>query len=375
MKRAIIFSICLLTAFACSSKNEGNGEVKEKCLMDFNRREMLMHWADEIIVPNYKKYEKNVDQLYLKIEQFLQSPTQESLQQARQSLLSAYTLWQTVAFYNVGPADTKNMIVYTNTYPANVQIIKENIEQERFSDLHLPSRASQQGFPAIDYLLNGIAQDDAAILAIYQGEKGEKNRKYLLKITQRLKKITNEVVDSWGEYRNVFVNNDGSSATASVDLMANAFLLYYEAYLRNPKVRFPSGATTGVVSPERVESLYTPSLSLPLLINSLTAMQNFFNGKATDVSKEGLSFKTYLDKSREITKGQDIAKKINEGFTNAITKAQALEKEGTLKQIIERENKKIVELHDIIQANVIPMKVDMLQAMCIAVHYADGDGD
>ena len=380
MRKIILLSLLSLFVVSCSSDkssnkdNDGGGTVVDN--NSFNRKAMLTHWANDIIIPSFEAYDNSVKELNNKVNAFNNDVNNANLIALRQALTDTYMQWQTVAFYEVGPAITNNLRAFTNTYPTNVKNIQENINSGDYR-LTSYSQTTQQGLPAMDYLINGIAQEDDAIVSVYKGEGGTKNRKYLVDVANRLKELSNHVITNWkGSYKNTFINNNGSSSTASVDLIANAYMLYYEKYMRNGKVRFPSGATLGNdVFPNKVESLYNPELSLPLLVKSLEAMQNFFNGKLNSSQSEGLGFKQYLDKYNEVKKGDDIAAKINKIFDNSIAKAKEMEDKNTLYNLLETNKEEVVQLHDIIHSNVINLKTDMFQALNIQVTYVDGDGD
>ncbi|MBV7441609.1 imelysin family protein [Weeksellaceae bacterium TAE3-ERU29] len=378
MKKIILLSLISLFVISCSSdKNSGGGgggNVVET--NDFNRKAMLTHWANDIIIPSFEAYDSSVEELNNKVNAFNNDVNTANLVALRKALTDTYMQWQTVAFYEVGPAVTNNLRAFTNTYPTNVTKIKENIDNDDYR-LTSYSQTTQQGLPAMDYLINGIAQGDNAIVDVYKGEAGAKNRKYLVALANRLKDLSSHVITTWkSSYKDTFINNNGSSSTASVDLIANAYMLYYEAYMRNGKVRFPSGATLGDNAfPNKVESLYNPELSLPLLVKSLESMQNFFNGRLSSSQSEGLGFKQYLDKYNEVKKGDDIAAKINKAFDNSIAKAKEMKNQGTLYNLLQTNREEVIQLHDIINSNVINLKTDMFQALNIQVTYVDGDGD
>ena len=85
-------------------------------------------------------------------------------------------------------------------------------------------------------LLYGLGDtDDVIVTELSKAEYSE----YLLSLTDRLKDISTQVLSDWqGGYRDSFVNNNGSGATASVDKMVNDFLFYYEKFLRAGKLVF-----------------------------------------------------------------------------------------------------------------------------------------
>lgn len=375
MRKIAIFIVSAVLAGSCTSsdtRGQGGAVHCEQCLSDFDRKATLTHWADDIIIPNYEEYNQSILSLKTQAETFVQAPSLQRLAELKEALSHTYLLWQTVAPFEMGKAKAVDLRFYTNVYPTNVNKIIENIEQQKL-DLKLPDSNTQQGLPALDYLVNAVAESPAQIVEKY---KDEKYQKYLLAVIDRLQDITQLVVEDWqNSYRTKFIENDGASANGSIDLLANDYLLYYEKYMRNGKVRFPSGAATGKAYPEDVESRYNPELSFSLLIKSLETMQNFFNGRRFANQPKGLGFSTYLEKYHKITGGKDIATAVNSKFDEAIEYTQKIKENTTEYELIKTNNKAMLELHDIIQSNVINLKVDMFQAMGISVQYVDGDGD
>ncbi|MRJ07760.1 peptidase M75 superfamily protein [Ornithobacterium rhinotracheale] len=376
MKKIVFLALVSFVISACSSSDSRNGGGSancEQCIKEFNRKATLTHWADAIIIPNYETYNQSIGSLKLKAENFTNSPSVENLALLKSALSNTYLLWQTVAPFELGKAKAVDLRDYTNVYPTNVKKIEQNIAQQKL-ELNLPDTNTQQGLPALDYLVNGLAQTPDKIVQKYQDDK---YKKYLIAVVDRLQYITQLVVDDWkNSYREKFIQNDGTSAVSSVNVLANDYLLYYEKYMRNGKLRFPSGAATGKAYPEKVESYYNPELSFPLLIKSLQTMQNFFNGKRFSNQPKGLGFSSYLDKYHKITGGENISDNVNRKYDEAIALCQKMMKEGeTLENEIKTNNKAILELHDVIQSNIINLKVDMFQAMGVSVQYVDGDGD
>lgn len=361
----IVLSAFLL--FSCSS--DSGGEPKQVEPSGFNRTAMLTHWANDIIIPAYADLTQVNSKLQDDIQQFVDTPNQTNLENARASFRMAYITWQKAAFFEVGPAKNENLRQYFNIYPTHTTNIKNAVAKSDYQ-LHLTSNASIQGYPALDYLLNGIGADDNQIIQIYTtNTQAQDYKRFLLSITNRLKEKTETVYKAWDTYKTTFIQNDGSSATSSVDLIANDYLLFYEKYYRNGKIRIPAGYSTGKALPNHVEAYYSPDLSLELFKTATKAMHQFFQGQNYNHNQKSLGFQQYL----EALKKQDIAADINQQFQVIEETSNALN--GTLQEVVTNDRESVLNLQDKIQKNVIPLKVDMLQALNISVAYFDGDGD
>ena len=70
------------------------------------------------------------------------------------------------------------------------------------------------------------------------------------------------VLEDWqNEFRDTFVEADGSSATASVDRFVNDYIFYYERFLRAGKIGIPLGIFTGTTAPNTIEAFYSVGTS------------------------------------------------------------------------------------------------------------------
>jgi len=338
---------------------------------DFDRKQMLSDWADGIIIPSYEAYILSLDSMKQSALVFTQQMSEENLSRLRESWRGAYIKWQHVAMFEIGKAEQISLRNYTNVYPCDTAELINNISSGNYN-LELPSTIDMQGFPALDYMLNGLSQTDNAILEIYNADVTY--ALYLNQLCERLYALSNEVLNDWKtNYRIAFVENFASSATGSVDKLVNDFVYYYERHLRAAKVGIPSGVFSGKTESQTVEALYASDMSKTLLLNALDACQNFFNGIPTYDGFEGLSLAQYLDYLNTIKSGADLSKLINDQFER--TRDQINDLDENFRQQIESDNIQMLEVYDALQMNVILLKVDMMQALNVRVDYVDADGD
>lgn len=367
MKNLLASLSLLLILFACSSE-----EVPEEFNEDqFDRKVMLTHWADNIIVPAYQQYNKELETLNATTQAFIQKPEMTELSTLRAAWLEAYKAWQWVSMFEIGKAEEVNLRNYTNIYPADTSAIGENIRALNFK-LELPSKYDEQGFPALDYLLYGLREDDEQIITVYQNS--ESHREYLSEVVERLQTLSGEVLEHWTDsYRDTFVDASGSSASSSVNKLVNDYLFYYERMLRAGKVGIPAGVFSGSPLPHTVEGRYAKDISKVLLLEALYATQSFFNGQAFSGDTKGESLSTYLDYLNSIKDEEGLSAKINSQFNSAREAIESLNQDFA-DQII-NDNSAFLSAYDELQKIVILMKVDMFQALNIRVDYVDADGD
>lgn len=341
---------------------------------NFDRGAMLANWADNIIIPAYTNYEKELSGLVDEMNTYTSDVSQSNLIALREKWQSTYLAWQWVAMFEIGKAETLSLQSYTNLYPTDPVSIEANIASGNYN-LDLPSRRNQQGFPAVDYLINGIDSSDEAIIEIYTNENfGADYKTYLNAVISKLHAQTVEVLDDWNNgYRDIFVANDGSSATGAVNKVTNDYIYYFEKHLRASKIGIPAGVFSNTPDAKDVEAYYNSDFSKTLYEEALKASDAFFNGQHFDSETKGEGFATYLTYLNSIKEGEDLVKLINDQFSLIETTSTNLLDD--LSEQVETNNTLMLNTYDELQKNVIYFKLDMLQALNIKVDYVDADGD
>lgn len=361
----------LVILVGCSTDENGGNEPGET--QSFDRSAMLANWADNIIRPAFENFDASTANLEAAAMAFVEEPTNENFSALRAQYASSYKDFQTVSMFEIGKAEEINYRNYLNTYPVNASSLENNIASGSYN-LELPSTYTQQGFPALDYLLYGMGSTAEENLAAYTAENADSYKTYLLDVVARIHSLTAQVNASWqGDYRNTFVNNTSSSSTGSVDRFTNDYVMYFEKYLRSGKIGYPAGAFTGSPSPENTEAYYTGDLSKELYLTALNSVIDFFNGKHFNGSQTGKSYQQYLDYMDSMKDGTDLSLLIQDQLGTIKTESSKLD--DSFKNQIQNNNTAMLATFDELQKAVVLMKVDMMQALSINVDYVDSDGD
>ena len=351
---------------ACSSSDEDPDDPEDT----FNRSAMLANWAENIIVPGYQNYVNKLDELTASANSFNANPSEDALQTFRGAWLSGYLAFQQVSMFEIGMAETIAIRNYTNIYPTDESAIDENITTGEYN-LELPSTNDEQGFPALDYLLYGTGSNNAQII----NALSESNTQaYISDLIARMNEMAQAVLNDWNSgYKDTFIKNDGSTASSSVNKMANDFLYYYEKALRAGKVGIPAGVFSGNPLSDRVEGLHSKVHSKSLFNAALDAVENFFVGQHFGSTQRGESLSSYLGYVNSIKGGEDLAAFISTQFNMVRSESNGLSED--FFQQVESDNSKMLMTYDELQKNVVLMKVDMFQALNIRVDFVDADGD
>ncbi len=341
---------------------------------DFDRQEVLENWADNIIIPSLENFAGLTEVLKSSGNDFAENPNGSSLENLRTVWRDSYIAWQHVSMFETSKTMEVRYRNNLNIYPADTSEIHQNINQGDYN-LKLPSEIDQQGFPALDYLLYGLGENEAEILSYYTtNENAASYQNYVVDLVTRIDSLTDEVLSDWNSgYRDEFVSNSGNGANSSIDMMVNDYIFYYEKNLRAGKIGIPAGVFSGTPLAKNVEGYYSKAFSKELFLESLTAAQNFFNGVHFGSEIEGKSLNDYLDFLNTIKNGTDLTALINQQFEAARTQAQNLDSNFATQ--VENDNSLMLRTYDELQKNVVLLKVDMLQALNINVDYVDADGD
>ena len=345
----------------------------------FDRSAMLVFWADQIIIPAQKKFKEDLESLNNSIENFVSSVNEDNFKIIKDNWLIAYKSWQYIEMFDIGKAEEINFSPRMNIYPVNTERTDLNISN-RVDDISNPNNFSSQGFPALDYLLHGIASSESDILDIYLAVDNSfeinNHLKYLKLVSNQMLELTNIVIDDWeNSYRDTFVSSTENTATSSINMMTNDFIYYYEKRFRANKIGIPAGVFSGGTLPDRVEAFFKKSVSKTLAIDAIDAITKFFNGVSFDnnTSESGLSFKDYVEFLETKKNDSPLGDLITDQFEISKTGLGELNDDFTLQ--LDENKLKMLEVYDKIQAAVVLMKVDMLQALNINVDYVDADGD
>jgi len=365
--------------WACSSDDsgvvdnppaEGGNPSTPNGQTGFDRSVLLANWADNIIVPSYEAFTAEVAVLNAAFDTFKADASEANLVALRASWLSAYRTWQKVSMFEIGPAETVGLRLNVNIYPTDTEKISGYLDSGSY-DLSLASNRDAKGFPALDYLINGLGEDDATIVSKFNEPGKEALISYIDDVLADMTTLSNQVLSEWKQgYRETFVNEDGSSATASVDRFTNDFAFYYEKFLRAGKMGIPLGVFSGVQSPQTVESYYNPDTANVLFLDGLDAVQDFFNGKHFGSDTKGEGMASYL----EALDRKDLGDDINAQFDMARTAVEGLE---PFKTELETNDPAVnmFTAYDEVQKAVSLLKVDMFSAMSISIDFVDADGD
>ncbi|WP_349351643.1 imelysin family protein [Flagellimonas sp. MMG031] len=375
------YFVLTLTWLVCACSSDSSDVPSDDMGIDqgaeltFDRKAMLINWTDNIIVPSYKELQSDLLDLKTAFDAFVAVKNVDNLVIFRQAWADAYISWQGAAMFEIGPAEANGYRSNMNTFPTDTTLIASFIDSGSY-DFSLSSNRDAKGFPALDYLLNGLEGTDEELVARWaEGTEADNTMDLIEAILVDMLSLTDTVVSGWEDgYRNTFVENDGSSATASADRFVNDYIFYYEKFLRAGKMGIPLGVFSGTPQPATLEVYYRPELGKSMFLAGMDAVQDFFNGKHYGSNTSGESLASYLDDLNTLKNGDDLSQLINAQFDLARGMVQDL---GSFRDEIEQNSPptNMLLAYDEVQRIVPYFKVDMVSAMSISIDYVDADGD
>jgi hypothetical protein len=335
----------------------------------FDRGTILLNYSENIIIPRYNTFKLSMDNLKNSIETFKSSPTSESYDLLQNDWIDAYKKWQYIEMFNISKAEEIMYNLKMNTYPVSKERIDNNIDTEK-TDLSNPNDWSAQGFPGLDYMMHGIAENKDAVIELYS--TNSKYGNYLSTLGNLMSDVTNSVVEDWSSYKDIFNTSIENTATSAFNMMVNDFVFYFEKGLRTNKIGIPAGRFSSLPLPEKIEAYYYSkngfgNLSKTLVLEARQAATDFFTGSNSE-GVRGPSYSTYLD-YLETEIGPTVETKLEE----AKVRLDILQ-DNFINQIDDN-NTLMLLAFDALQTIVVNLKTDMLSNFNIAVDYTDADGD
>ncbi len=336
------------------------------------RKDIATNLATGIIIPAYENLQAHTNELSSTIEAFNNDPSEISLVAAKTALKNSWLAWQSANIYMFGPAESVALRKSLNTYPTDVTQISANIQT---GDYILSSLANQAavGFPAIDYLLNGVGADNADIIVQYRGAiDGQKQ--YLADLANDIKTRVDQSLNGWaidGEnYTATFTEENalGIDVGSSLSTIVNAIDLHFQRFVRDGKVAIPAGVrSAGVPRPKAIEALHG-AYSVALLKESLLAYEKMFMGIAAD-GTDGAGLYDYL----VAIDAKDLADDIQTQFD--VTQLAIDNLSDPLANQIDTDLDAMTNVFIEMQKLVVFIRSDMASLIGISITNQDNDGD
>ncbi len=330
---------------------------------------MLENYADNLIMPAYLQLQQKINLLKTASDNFIQNPDNATLLNLQDAWKEAAKAFQFCNSFDFGPAETLTGTLTTDiaTFPINETLTEDFISQMAnvgFNPLNNFSRDTR-GLYGIEYLI--FKNDANTTIANFSDEK---RKNYLAAIVNVIKSRVDSINNDWLQYRNTFINADGTDAGSSASLLFNQFLIGYENN-KNFKLGLPLGLRAGqtTTEPEKVEAYYSGISTELIKLNFESTMQIYFGNNFEN--QEGLGLDDYL-KSIE---GGEILVSETLAQMNNVKDALNNIPQGKLSDIIVSDFTKPDAAHTEMAKLTRYIKSDMSSLLGISITFSSGDGD
>ena len=377
MKRVTNFYLILLFSVLVYACTESNGEDGTDGGDDFDRTTLTASWVNNLLIPATNDLQLKVANLNSAVTAFISTPDATTLAKVRTDLFETAKVWQYVELFFYGTSFARDM----NSYPVNITKLNEEIEKP-IDNINFDRTVldATQGLPTLDYLINGLATTDEAIIAKYQEEKYVN---YIKALAARMVTLTNNEITNFNASKDTNINNINNTISSYFSIQLNDFVEYTEKSFREKKIATPSGTRNRQAnisvnpSPEFVESLYSAENSKALYLEAYDAIQDFYYGRnySTDANTVGLQEYLQFLGTTIMVDGADISLDdyIETLFDNIDV---ANEKIGdNFFEQTQDYNPNFDAVFDAIQEFVVAIKGNAINAFNLTIDFADSDGD
>jgi predicted lipoprotein len=370
-KKITLITAALLTSLLfvfCKKKNVTKNE-EESANDSFNKQEMLVNMADNIILPCYRDFKVSLDGLTNAFATFKTTGSLPDFQALKTAFHSAYLKYQRVSIFGFGPGEDQSVRINFNIFPCDTAKILSNISGGGYN-LATASNISTKGFPALDYLFYGKGKTEAEMLSLLAGNASRK--KYVDDLLSDLSLKTNEVIKTWDNpYRAAFINSLGTDIGSSIGFVINQ-INYELDYLKNAKIATPLGIRSGGNPlPDNTEAYYGGN-SLEYALETLNIIENMYLGRSFS-GNNGLGFDDFLDHLGVKHLDGTLNGAINNQFT--ITRAKLNEIGNPLSDKVLSAPTGVNDAYKEIVKLVVLLKTDLPSNLGVVITYQDGDGD
>lgn len=348
-------ALAAVVLYACS---KGGDKESGTAGNDAFKSDMLVNYADNLIIPAYTNLQTKLGLLETSVNAFLATPSVSTQTALKNTFTDAYLSFEAVSAAYFGPAAAVLLNNYINTFPTVPAKIEAGIQSGSYNFTLPVASDSIQGFPALDYLL--FAADAVQKFA----DAGAANRKkYVQDVMARMRSLTDNTLAQWkGAYHHTFIKSLKTDVGSSIGNLVNQ-LAYEMDAMKGPRIGWPFGKqSNGTVFADKCEGYYA-GITGELAVANLTSLKNYYtggSGKGIDdylilLKKEQLNNDVLAQFEVALTALKAIPAPVSAAFTNHATQVEAAYKE--------------------VQKLLTLIKTDVASATAVQITYMDNDGD
>jgi len=302
----------------------------------FDATSMINNLTNRIIVGGYQDLNSKADSFYLATQTLLNTPNAESLAAAQQAWKDVRIPWEQGEAHIFGPVDALSIDPHLDTWPLNTNDLKTLLTtQSGFSgDVLKTWNDDVQGFHTMEFLLFGDGVQDNTITI---DEMTLLEREYLSAAAEVFNGYTKSLLDAWViaqdpndansiAYQELLLTPDNeiySSQLGVVEELINGMIGIVDE-VGNGKIAEPFGSSIDTTDTSLVESQYSWN-SLADFANNIEGVLSIYLGRGPTQSAAGIGIIDFVK-----AKDTDVAERINDEISTAITMIKAISGENNL---------------------------------------------
>jgi uncharacterized protein len=357
-------AIMLLIGVGCGDK--GNDPL------EYDRAALVANLGDNIIVPAYSNLQLAMTAVSASHASYRAQPSVTALTILRNDFTAAWGAWKQCSPYEFGPAASVSLRSAVNTFPTDTIQIKSNVNAGTW-DLNLAANIDARGFPAMDFMLFGLGNDEVAVVARYtQPADSAHLHAYLGALIADVQALVAGVRNQWTSgYLATFKASLGTDVGSSTSLLVNELNRDLEI-IKTASIGIPLGKQTfDQPLPEKVEGLYA-GISARLASQELVALYEIYLGEGLQAT-DAYGLEDALEALKAEYNGSQLSTTIRSQFS--ATRNALLTTPDPLSNAVVSNRVPVEAAYTEIQKLVILLKTDMASAMSILITYTDADGD
>lgn len=361
----LLSSLLFFVPAACKKKDKSKEEEPEQT---FDKQGMLVNYADNVILPAYSAFKVSFDSLDLSFTAFKNNMTIAAYQDLKSKLHAAYSRYQRISIFGLGPGEDQGIRANFNVFPTNATTINSNIAADSYN-LSTVSNLSAKGFPALDYLLYGTGSEDDQFQLL---KSDDKRLRYVGALINDMKITLEAVLNKWNtSYRNTFVNSLGTDVGSSIGLLVNQ-INYELDYLKNAKIGIPLGLKSGgTLLPKECEAYYGKQ-SLSYILGTLNILEDTYLGRSAK-GEDGKGLDDYVEHLNIQHTDQSLNKAIKSQFSVARSKVNLIA--NPFSDQLSSSYNTVKDAYNELVKLLVLLKTDMPSGLGVIITYQDGDGD
>ncbi|WAL59572.1 imelysin family protein [Thermocoleostomius sinensis] len=333
-------------------------EAVSRSIDQATSRQLVGDFADRVVVATYEELVVRSEELVATVNAFISNPTDQTLQAARESWITARFPWEQSEAFAFGPADSLGYDGALDDWPVNEADVLAviNSEEELTPEYIATLQTTQQGFHAIEFILFGVENDKTV------DDFSERELAYLQAATIAFDQTAKALLQSWvtgidgnPPYRQVLATAGDSSnpayltANAAVEEIVQGMLGCLDE-VANEKIGEPLETKDTVT----LESRFSQT-TLNDLHNNLLSVRNAYLGSIS-ASDTGYSLSAWVAEQNPAL--DDQIKRELEAAIDAVAAIPGpvetnLEEADTIAQM-EAAQAAILQVFNTLQSEVLP---------------------